>query len=743
MKKFFVLMLLALLLVVGIAGFFVHQYLLRDYMVFVESFDNGLLTVDNRNTEGTDQKFRVKCKYGEYLTVSINPSRSERGYFDLDRLTVNGENVTDQVSMLQYRTKVTKKMTITASFKPGEETAARESVAETLNLSAPSLDVTNNTPYLGSLGAYNVKDPSIIFDEASGYYYAFCSDNVVIHSKDLINWTAKTNYFKTVTTDDSTLAIDFDQFDCVKAWAAEHGYEKDKRYSSATNNRTVLAPEIVRVGKTYYLYFSISKAEEANEAAIFCVKTKDLEAAVNNKKWTEVGIVFSTCGYSAGTAPAAGEKKASAAHYDASYAVHPSIFRSSDGSMYMAYGGTWGRSEIHGAIYLLELDPKTGLLRENSAINATGDTVSTVHGVTRYHTGALIAQPGSIPDRARNEGSLIWGAEVVRKGDYYYLLTTYGVDELNCSVRVARSDNPAGPYLDSLGRNISKFESQSFLGRDQYHKGDILLAGYNFDRSNDGGVSYLNVGKASTASPSVIKTADGQWLMASHSQIYFKVEGDLKTGYDNAKNLEESLDAKPAMEIRQLLWNDAGWPLAVPEAYDNETVKEKFTAKQMYGEWDVVVFDRMDGSVVGAPACSHSQMVSILSNVAITKENIDKNTKLDKLYFAKRNSRSFEIRLNGELFIIYPVVAWDWELDKATLTFSGQGENGSTVWGKKSFSSMTGLYTDTLYYLLDQADPETLRPEYEAKLKKIQNNPTQSQINKLCTQLIQALQTAK
>ena len=121
-------------------------------------------------------------------------------------------------------------------------------------------------------------------------------------------------------------------------------------------------------------------------------------------------------------------------------------------------------------------------------------------------------------------------------------------------------------------------------------------------------------------------------------------------------------------------------------------------------------------------------------------ENIDKNTKLEKLHFAKRNSRSFEISLNGELFVIYPVVAWDWELEKATLTFTGQGENGSTVWGKKSFSSMTGLYTDTLYYLLDQADPETLRPQYEAKLKKIEANPTQAQINKLCTQLIAALQ---
>ena len=737
MKKFFVLMLLALLLVVAVAGAFVYYYLQHDYVVFVESFDNGVLTVDSFRTEGTDQKFRVLCKYGEYLTVHINPSRSERGYYDLDRLTVNGENVTKEVSMLQYRTKVTRKMTINATFKPGEPTQDQEITTETLSLPAPSIDVTGDTPYLGSLGAYNLKDPSIIYDEESGNYYAFCSDNIVVHSKDLINWTGKTNFFKTVTTDDSTLALDFDQFDSVKAWAAEHGYEKDKRYSSATSNRTLLSPEIIRVGKTYYLYFAISKAEEANEAAIFCVATKHLEDAIKNKKWTEVGIVLSTCGYNAGMAPSAGEKKAESDHYDASYAVHPSVFRGADGSMYMAYGGTWGRAEVNGALYLLELDPQTGLLKENSTINAEGEKISTVHGVTRYHTGALIARPGSIPTLPKNEGCLIWGAEVVRRGDYYYLLMTYGTDECNCSVRVARSESPAGPYLDSLGHNVAKFETLS--NRGQYQKGDILIAGYNFDRSNNGGVSYQNAGKASTASSSVIKTADGKWIMATHSQIYFKVEGELQVGVDAAEKAELNVDAKSAMEIRQIFWDDSGWPLAVPEAYDNETVKEKFTAKQMYGEWDVVIFDKEEGASLNTVACNHSQTVSILSNVAITKENIEKNTKLDKLYFAKRNSRSFEIKLNGETFVIYPVIAWDWELDKAALTFTGKGDRGSTVWGKKSFSDMMGLYTDTLYYLLDQAD-ETLRPTYEAKIKKIEANPTQSAINTICTKLLKELQ---
>ncbi len=736
MKKFFVLMLLALVLVVGIAGVAVHFYLLRDYVVFVESFDNGLLTVDNIRTEGTDRKYRVLCKYGEFLTVHINPSRSDRGYYDLDRLIVNGENVTDDVSMLQYHTKVTRKMTITATFRPGEPSRDKATVEETLSLRGPSLDVTNNTPYLGSLGAYNMKDPAVIFDEESGYYYAFCSDNVVVHSKDLINWTAKTNYFKTVSTDDGTLALDFDQFDCVKAWAAEHGYEKDRRYSSPTSNRSVLAPEIIRLGKTYYLYFSVSKAEEANEAAIFCVKTNDLETAIRSKKWTEVGLVLSTCGYNAGTVVNQGEKKADKTHYDASYAVHPSVFRGADGGLYLAYGGTWGRTEVNGALWLLELDPKTGLLKENSEINASGDAVSTVHGSRRFRTGVLLARPGSIPGQPKKDGSLVWGAEVVRRGNYYYLFMTYGVDERNSSVRVARSEAPAGPYLDSAGNNVAKFES--LLNRSQFQKGDVVLAGYNFDRSSDGGVSYQNVGKAAPAAPSILKTADDKWIMASSSQIYYKVDGRLETGWAGARDLEEDYDARPAMEIRQLLWDDAGWPLAVPEAYDEEQVKEKFKQSQLYGEWDVVIFNKDEGADMTAAACNHSQTVSLLSGVAITKENREKAAKLDKLHFAKRDSRSFELRLNGETFAVYPVIAWDWELERAALTFTGRGDRGNTVWGKKSFSPMMGLYTDTLYYLLDQTD-ETVRPTYDAALDKLEENPTQTEINKLCTQLIQTL----
>ena len=736
MKKFFVLMLLALVLLAGAAGVFIHFYLLQDYVVFVESFDNGLLTVDSIRTEGTDRKFRVLCKYGEFLTVHINPSRSERGYYDLERLTVNGENVTNDVSMLQYHTKVTHKMTITATFRPGEPSRDSQTVEEKLSLPGPSLDVTNNTPYLGSLGAYNMKDPAVVYDEESEYYYAFCSDNVVVHSKDLINWTAKTNYFKTVSTDDGTLALDFDQFECVKAWAAEHGYEKDRRYSSPTSNRSVLSPEIIRLGKTYYLYFAVSKAEEANEAAIFCVKTNDLETAIKNKKWTEVGLVLSTCGYHAGSVVNQGEKKAEKTHYDASYAVHPSVFRGAEGGLYMAYGGSWGRAEVNGALWLLELDPKTGLLKQNSEINASGDAVSTVHGAKRYRTGVLIARPGSIPDLPKKEGSLVWGAEVVRRGNYYYLFMTYGTDERNSSVRVARSESPAGPYFDSMGNNVSKFES--LTNRSQFQKGDVVLAGYNFDRSNNGGVAYGNAGKAAAASPSIFKTADDRWIMATHSQIYYKVDGNLETGWEGARDLEESYDAKPAMEMRQLLWDAEGWPLAVPEAYDEEQVRQKFKASQMYGEWDVVIFDKEEGAAPGSVGCNHSQTVSILSGVAITKENREKSAKLDKLWFAKRDSRSFELRLNGETFVVYPVVAWDWELEKAALTFTGRGDRGNTVWGKKSFSPMMGLYTDTLYYLLNQLD-ETVRPTYDAALDKLEADPTQTEINKLCTQLIKTL----
>ena len=723
MKKFLFFTFLTILLLVGAAGFLGRYLLMNDYVVFIESFGGGVLTVDSLNTEGEDDKYRVVCKYNEPLTVNINPERTSKRYYDLARLIVNGEDVTDQVSMLQYKTRVTRKMSIIATFERADAPGESTQTATVSTARAPKISVPNETPYLGSLGAYNLADPAIIYDPQSKLYYAFASDNYVVHSKDLINWTGKTNYFNTVITDDAELALDFSKIKSVNTWAKHHGYESDLKYSSPTNNRKLLAPDIIRWGKRYYLYFSVSKMDDHNESAIFCVSTTDLAYSIANKKWKDCGLVLSTCD---------GDKNTRA------NAVHPGVFEGADGNMYMVYGGSFGKNKNSGAVYLVELDPSTGLLKENSAVNLNGESVSTVHSKTPMRSGVLLADPGSVSGKDKSHGSVISGADMVYQEEtgYYYLLMTYGVSERNQSIRVARARTVTGPFTDPVDHEMHQFEDTT--ARNQYTKGLPLLSGYNFDKSNNGGVSYADVGKASPGSPTVFQTAKGDWFLGCHAQLYFKAEGVLTTGTTAAKNADLTVDAAPSMEIRRLFWGLDGWPMALPEMYAGEALTKTVKTKNMYGNWDVIVFPRDETVELAKMTCTHSQTVSIIDTIAISEKNIERGVKANRLHFSANANGTYELLLDGVTYTITPTICWDWELSTGVLAFTGTAENGNTIWGKKNFSSKMGLYTNTFDYLLSQADEETAA-KYQRALKKIEGNPTQAQIDKLAVKLARVI----
>lgn len=737
-KKFLLFFSIAVVLLgslVGVYFKYIHSF---EYPVFLESYEHGMLSVNSEKTTGADNKYRVTCKAGEMLTVNINPERTDSEYYDLDILTVNGENVTDRVKMLQYRFKVDRSCSLVATFKKGTRPKEKSKSTNLDYPNAPVLSPAGSTPYLGSSGAYNFRDPSVIYDDESGYYYAFGSDNVVARSKDLINWVGRTTYFEEPRAAEDSSVMDFSQFDCVQKWAENHGYDERLSYSSVENDRTPLAPEIVKVGERYYLYFSLSKQKGANESAIFCVSTTNLENAVKNKEWNECGLVISTCGQHKGTKSADGEE-AKSAQYDESNAVHPSVLVDGNGKMYLAYGSYFGKESIDGGIYLLELDINTGLLKEDSKINSKGSRVSTIHKSKSesFKTGVLLAKPGSSPSLSKNEGSLVSACDLLYRKGWYYLFMTYGVEEKNYEIRVAKSKSIDGPYLDTQGNDVSKF-SNSF-GKDQYSKGDLLIAGYNFLRSSNGKVSYTNIGKAAPGSPFIFQSEDGEWIMASQSQLYFKHNGELLTGLEESEKAELEIDALPTLEIRQLMWTNDGSPLLLPEAYAKETLEASVTQEQMFGNWDVIIFEKnADKNDYTAVRCNRSQVVSFFSDITISQNDILKEREVFDLHFSKKDSRSFEAEINGETYTIYPVVVWDWELSEGALAFTGTSESGNTVWGKKTFSPYTGIYTDAFYYLLSQADAET-RTEFEEKLNKISFDPSQEQLDALTSKLLKRL----
>ncbi len=737
MKKFLAFFSATLLLFGAVFLIYWKNVRPADYMIFIESFGHGVVTVDSKNTVGTDEKYRVACDNGQTLTLNINPERTDSTYYNLKKLLVNGVDVTDEVNMLQYKVTAKQKLNILAFFKKGKRPEGYKSEAAVSSIEKPSIDKYADNKYIGSYAAYDIKDPCIFYDENSDYYYCFGSDNVVVKSKDLVNWTSRTTYFPTPEEAQSNTVMTFSAFDSVNKWAKEHGYGKDETFSDKNQDRTPLSPEIIYSKGMYYLYFSLSKTSDANESAIFCVKTNDLEKSIETKEWEDAGLVISTCGRHAGTETVENTERSVKASYDSSNAVHPSIVKTDDG-MFMVYGGYYGREKIKGEIYIVELSTKTGLLKAASPINNRGDIISNLHGSARFQAGTLIAYPGRIPALTKNDGSLISGAEIVYNKDtgYYYLFVTYGDQDSNYNIRVARAKAPEGPYIDFSGEDMAVFGKTA--RNNQYTKGLMLIGGYNFLSSSNGGVSYTDVGRASIGSPSIIKTAKGNWFMGSQSQLYYKSDSVITTGA--AQAVDKALTDVypfPSLEVRELRWTTDDWPMACPEVYSGTPAGKKIKQSSLYGNWDVVVFDTSgDSNNYKAVARSTSETVTILEKAVITETDIKKGRKLSGEGTLTKESGYYTVVIDSVKYSVYPIAVWDFELNEGTIVFTGYSENGTAIWGKKNFSAALGINTTTFYYVLSMCD-EQVQSEYNKKLNKISANPSQADIDAMTGELVE------
>lgn len=719
--KFWIFFTITLVLFGAVFGMYWRYIHVGTYGVFIESYDHGTMTVDSDDTTGNDRKYRVMVKKGNEIVININPERTDNTYYVLDKLTVNGENVTDDVSMLQYKTVVEQKLTVVATFKKGTrpENSSEETTA--VKATQPNIEKYADNEYIGSYAAYDIKDPSIVYDKESGLYYCFGSDNVVVKSTDLVNWYGRTTYFMHPENATSNAIMAFSQFESVNAWAKEHGYDmKDEVASDKNNNRTPHSPEIVMIDDTYYLYFALTKTDGSNESAIFCVKTDNLEESLGTKKWEDVGLVISTC---------SGEK---------ANAVHPSVFKSEDSKMYMVYGGYHGNNEsIDGEINLIELERSTGLLKVGSSVNTQGESLSEQHGIDRFKSGTLIADPGAVPALGDGSGSLVCGADIAYNEDngYYYMFVTYGTEGTNYNVRVARSKNITGPYTDREDEDMAAFS------KNMYDKGHLILGGYNFTNSSVGRVSYTDVGRASIGSPKIIKSTDGTWFVACQSQVYYKVDSTITTGSAKAEEKGLKINSAPSLEIRELMWDDRGWPYAMPEVYSGEAAKSNVKLSELYGNWDIIIFgsngDKKDYRAVER---SQSQIVTILSSAVISQKDIDKNNEINTGCSFAKSGNGYTITIDGVVYTVYARTLWDWELKEGSIVIIGVGEDGSTIWGKKNISEALGLYTDAFYYLYNKCEGENAAT-IAVRIEKMKNNPSQALIDKYTNWMARKLTT--
>ena len=173
------------------------------------------------------------------------------------------------------------------------------------------------------------------------------------------------------------------------------------------------APDVIRVGNRYLLYYSISSFG-SNTSAIALASTPTLNPAANDFEWTDHGIVVQT-------------KRG-----DDYNAIDPAVTQTDDAELWMSFGSFWN------GLKLLRLDPKTG---------KRSTTDDELHAIARYQA--------------------IEAPHIFHHGGYYYLFVNWdrccrGV-ESTYNIRVGRSQSITGPYIDQEGVDLAEGGGSMFL----------------------------------------------------------------------------------------------------------------------------------------------------------------------------------------------------------------------------------------------------------------------------------------
>lgn len=359
-----------------------------------------------------------------------------------------------------------------------------------------------------------VHDPSIFYDEASSTYYAFGTHFAVASSTDLMNWTqlAIDNQWQKLYGNASFE----DSYGTEWPATLRDSVNEVKPASSGSKAiTTTWAPDVEEYNGTYYMYYSLTKSFGSSESVIGRVEAESpMGPYINNE------IILSSVGVTESGKP---------------NCIDPELFYDKDGRLWMVYGSSYG------GLYIKEL----------------------------YNSGDNWGLPKE--EGVNNYGKKLWSGSNNQEGPfifynedtgYYYMMVSYGDFNTNYNMRVARSENPDGPYVDITGADVANVTGQA--------GGNKIAGNYIMGDAN----GYAAIGHNS------VLTKDGKYYVVAH------VRRQSGTGVTPDHHLY----------VFQLFFNEDGWPVMNPNRYAAEAVGTGVTMEKAAGTYDVVLHS--EGTVV-------------------------------------------------------------------------------------------------------------------------------------------------
>ncbi|SEA80687.1 arabinan endo-1,5-alpha-L-arabinosidase [Pseudobutyrivibrio sp. ACV-2] len=374
----------------------------------------------------------------------------------------------------------------------------------------------------------SVHDPSIL--EVDGTYYIYGSHMSAAKSDDLINWTKVADgYGKS----NPVYGRIYDVADKSFAYSGS----KDSIIKTDDGKTHVWAPDVIfnkTTGK-YYMYYCTTSTFNASNLCFGVSDTPEgpfeWQGALIYSGFTGKNIeATDVLDYVDEDYAKKNYIKGGSYNYeDYPNAIDPTVFYDKDGRMWMTYG-SWS-----GGIYLLELDPETGLVIHPEAAEA--------NNVDAYF-GKKLLGGGHISI----EGPYImYDADT----DYYYLFVSYGGLTSNggYQMRVFRSKTVDGEYVDMNGAYPEKSAQHQNFG--------LKLSG-NYK------LPSLEKAYMATGHNSAFVDTDGKKYVVYHTRFNDGGEGH-------------------SPRVHQILMNEEGWPCFLPYQTQGETASENG-----YAEDDVV-----------------------------------------------------------------------------------------------------------------------------------------------------------